>query len=248
MEQFVRRPAVRLTILALSGVVNWYIFIWFFQWLGVPDAHFIASALLISVLVHELGHAYAMRRSGIQSVVVFFVIAGGTVPLDIEKQEKLRDGKKAGIFLAGMFGNVLVGCVAVVLESYGYLSRSHLDLVLNMNAGLILFNMIPIAGFDGSRFVRLLFHSVLKEWDTVLFQITAVPVAMAMMVLLYMRGDIPIAMPLILLELFFKSRNHDTNVRGTMHRDEQVYWAVVYALLVVVSVIVFNHTSTWSRV
>jgi Zn-dependent protease len=242
----IRHPFARVLITIASGVGNWFAFVWLFREIGIPNPTFEASALLVSVLVHECAHAIAMKLYGVPSLIVFFVIAGGTSPLDTETYERLRDGRKAGIALAGMLGNVAVACVAIVLGVQGYLTHGQVDHLLNMNAALVLFNMIPILGFDGSRFVRLLFHNINPAWDVELFELTAVPVAVAMMVLLYLKGGVTIAIPLILVELYFKSRRHNTAVRGTMNRDEQLYWGIVYAVLVVGAIIVFTHTSNWS--
>lgn len=241
-------PFVRFVILVVSGVLNWYAFVWIATKMGIHRPEFEATALLVAVLVHELAHATAMWRHGIKSVVFFAVILGGTSPLDMDEFDKLRDGRKAEIMIAGLFGNVAVGCAAVVLGAMRYLTQVEVDYVLNMNAALVLFNMVPILGFDGSRFIRLLFHNINPDWDVPLFELTAAPVAVAMMVLLYIKGSVTIAIPLILVELFFKSRHHDTSVRGTMNREEQIYWGIVYATICVAAIVVFTHTNTWNRI
>jgi Zn-dependent protease len=130
----------------------------------------VVSALLffLSVLLHELGHAFEARRSGIGITGIDLWMFGGVAKLE-------RDSKSAGEeFRVAIAGPLVTLAIAVVCWVAGWAIAGggassealRLDAVPNdealavigylgfVNAALLLFNLIPGFPLDGGRVAR----------------------------------------------------------------------------------------------
>ena len=116
----VQRPPLTMAndpknILAIPGV-NDFIPFTFAVWFG----------LLITMIVHEFGHAILCRVEGIRvksmGVLLAAIPIGAFVEPDEEDQEKTTGLKKMRMFGAGITNNILVGilCFAVMIALLGF--------------------------------------------------------------------------------------------------------------------------------
>jgi Zn-dependent protease len=115
------------------------------------------ACMLVSILVHELGHAFAARtfRSNVTSVVL--TVLGGFCAYD--REPKVR-WKRIAIALAGpAAGFLLLGFVEALQAAYNwselnlYTGFAYSDLwFINLVWGL--FNLLPIWPLDGGRVSR----------------------------------------------------------------------------------------------
>ncbi|HEY3449614.1 MAG TPA: site-2 protease family protein [Myxococcales bacterium] len=120
-----------------------------------------AAALFGSVLLHELGHALAARRFGIQTWDITLLPIGGVAQLE---RMPTRPIAEAAIALAGPAVNVaiaaaLAGWIWLVgaaepLEAVGVATGSFATRLAVANLGLALFNLIPAFPLDGGRVLR----------------------------------------------------------------------------------------------
>ncbi len=142
-------------------------------------------AVFISILVHELGHAFAFRFYGINSHIVLYQFGGLTIPTETFsawRPTRSEDPKNTIIISAAgpLAGFVLAGLVIGVLLAFGY----HIPFVFNVLglptppqitkelpplASFFFFNMIlinifwgilnllPIYPLDGGQISRSLF-------------------------------------------------------------------------------------------
>jgi Zn-dependent protease len=131
----------------------------------------VATVLLffVSLIVHELGHAFAARREGIVVDRIELFLFGGITHLG---RDSNSPGEEFRIAAAGPLGTLLFAlvCAAVDLAIVGpsqlwdavRLSYSvhltpvllSLSWLLAMNAAILIFNLIPAYPLDGGRIAR----------------------------------------------------------------------------------------------
>lgn len=125
----------------------------------------------VSLIVHELGHAFAARRHGIEVNRIELFLFGGTTYMSRDAQ---TPGEEFKIAIAGPLGTLLVLIVCVILDvalvgpdrlvhaielkdtiriTPALLSLSWL---LPMNALILCFNLVPAYPLDGGRVARAL--------------------------------------------------------------------------------------------
>lgn len=131
----------------------------------------VAAAVLFfgSILLHELGHAVAARREGIEVAGIDLFIFGGVMKMS-------REGSSAGamfriaaagpavtlliVLLGGALGAVLLGWGGVYdaarLEAQGGTTAVEqlLSLLVALNVILLVFNLIPALPLDGGQILR----------------------------------------------------------------------------------------------
>jgi len=133
----------------------------------------VASALLLfaSIVVHELGHALAARRNGIEVAGITISPLGGFAQLSRESRTPREELEVAGagplatlaIILASLLaGFALLGphrfADAALLRSGAALTPVTLTIsfLVTMNLIVLLFNLIPAYPLDGGRILRAL--------------------------------------------------------------------------------------------
>jgi Zn-dependent protease len=122
-----------------------------------------------SIVLHELGHALAARRSGIEVAGIDLFFFGGVMKMSRDTD---TPGKEFVVAIAGplvTLGLVIVGSVVGILlaGSQAFLEAARLDgaapsdvalllvsFLVTMNAVLLVFNMVPAFPLDGGRIAR----------------------------------------------------------------------------------------------
>ena len=124
------------------------------------------AAVFLMVLLHELGHALAARRYGIQTRDITLLPIGG-----IARLERMpRDPREEMIVaLAGPAVNVLIAAILYLAlratggvptfvdgasMGEGFFERGFAARLLAVNVWLVLFNLIPAFPMDGGRVLR----------------------------------------------------------------------------------------------
>ena len=114
-------------------------------------------ALLGSVVLHELGHALMARRYGIGTADITLYLFGGVARL--ERMPRAA-GPELLISLAGPAVNfaIVIGLSLLLglADWAGVSTPNLLAVVLQLNLGLGLFNLLPIFPMDGGRVLRAL--------------------------------------------------------------------------------------------
>lgn len=127
-----------------------------------------AGLVFLSILLHELGHAFAARREGIQVLGVDLWFFGGVAKLS---RDARTPGEEARVAAAGPFVTLLVlaASVGVAAASAGGASvweAIRLNVgsddpvfavstwLASVNAFLLLFNLVPAFPLDGGRLAR----------------------------------------------------------------------------------------------
>ncbi len=125
-------------------------------------AGIVAAGFLLSALAHELGHALAARRAGLQGGPVIVYVFGGAAGPDLETQ---RPRDEATVALAGPGVSIAIGLVltalfgiTAVLGDTGSGAATSIGRIaavigaLNLLLGLV--NLLPAYPLDGGRVVR----------------------------------------------------------------------------------------------
>ena len=136
------------------------------QWLiGIA----IALGFLVSVVVHELGHALVGRRYGVEATVIVLGFVGGLAPLSIQASTPRRE---LAIALAGplvslALGGALLGLGlldAVIAPGLGALAGS-LVVLGALNVLLAALSLLPGMPLDGGRVVRAIAWARTRDED-----------------------------------------------------------------------------------
>ena len=135
----------KVGLVAASAASYAYLFTWQF-----------AAVILVSLFVHESGHAWAMKRCGMQVKGMYFIPFLGAAVVS-EGSFKSRWGE-AFIALAGpVWGMALAIAAAVVYETTGEPMWAALA---GWMAMLNLMNLLPINPLDGGRVAKSVAFSI----------------------------------------------------------------------------------------
>lgn len=135
-----------LLVVASAGALTYL-----FSWQG-------ALALMVLLGVHEYGHVFAMKRSGLKVKGIYFIplFGAAAVPRDLWRTRS----QQAFIALSGpLWGSALIVPALVVVAVTG--DRYPLAAAVAMlGAALNLFNLLPISPLDGGRLLAAVFTSI----------------------------------------------------------------------------------------
>jgi Zn-dependent protease len=125
----------------------------------VVDLIFIA-ALAASILMHELAHALAAKKWGVDTRAIFLHVFGGLAWIVDPAVLCVTSGQKMAIFAAGPVSNLVCCCSALLLARLAdsYIVRGLIETIAAINLGMGFFNLLPIWPLDGGQ----LFHAFLS--------------------------------------------------------------------------------------
>lgn len=242
---------IGLVVAVATAALNWWVFYSIAVHFHSQDPWFMATALLASVVVHELGHLSVLEANGIRTYLVFLVILGGAIP-DPSQKARLNHlpwNTKALIYLAGVFGNTLVIIAGLVMMANDAITPQQYQSLVNLNAVLILFNLFPVFIFDGGRFAKVLFDSIPEDKDAMyVFVIWAVYAVAVGTVSLLTHQLYTTGLLVLLWGLHFQAKHDDVNGshnRLAMKSGQIKAWATVYVLLLAVSLYLSTLSKTW---
>ncbi len=117
--------------------------------------------VVVSLMVHELGHAFAARSFGLTNIEITLHQMGGHT-----RRDRFTDRwyKELSINIAGVsagFAIALVCFGAIIILPLGEVTQSWLWLVFRLNVAWGIFNMLPIFPMDGGHALRNLLSAVL---------------------------------------------------------------------------------------
>ncbi len=109
-----------------------------------------AVGFVLSILVHELGHGYAMKRAGVEAGwPIFIPFFGAMIAMKGQPQDRDTEARIAyGGPLAGTVAALLAAALGVALESRILVALAYTGFFLN------LFNLTPFSPLDGGRIAQ----------------------------------------------------------------------------------------------
>ena len=135
-----------------------------FQSGTTPPLLTVAELLLmfLCVLLHELGHALAARRFGIQTREIVLLPIGGVARLERMPEQPLQEvvvalaGPGVNLILATGLATALRGLGVAPEQAIERANKGLLEFLLLANLAMLLFNLIPAFPMDGGRVLRAL--------------------------------------------------------------------------------------------
>ena len=230
-------------VLAVSTAIgNWYAFYAIASLFGSKNPDFIAWALIVSLVVHEIGHMIVLENNGIKTWMFFLVVVGGVGPQkDYEEKYRRMDwSTSAAVSLAGVIGNVFGVFIAFILASQNILNW---DLFLKfacLNGSLIYFNLIPYGKIDGGKFSKSLFDSIPEDQDGKYEWLLKIVIFAGALVITIISGFSFIIIAWIFFWSLGYASNHDdpNGSRDKKAMTERQYerWVVVYGILILLGI------------
>ncbi len=221
----IRRPVVKnalsrifdLFLMIASSFVTWLALFWLYTQIfshsrvSHIDIGLLTTITVISVLGHELGHAFFMERYGLRARILLLIVMGGAFT-SFEKMSTLSWRKQSTITLAGVCVNALIAMISVLLYFCGVLDSDTTRFIAMINGSMIVWNLIPVGPLDGGRFCKLLFNSIPEDQDLTIarhLKRAALPAFMVLLMFVYV--DMMIPMTLTVLGLTKQATHDDPN-------------------------------------
>lgn len=158
-------PGKNQTLKFLASILLFGAFYYFF----ISKDLKIIAWLAIIVLIHELGHYFAMKIFNYEDLSIFFIpllgaIAGGS-------KEKISQKEKAVVLLSGPVPGIIAGVILFFVASHfdnnSLLRLSYAFVLINA------LNLLPIYPLDGGQLLKTLFLGS-RELVTTIFIIASI--------------------------------------------------------------------------
>lgn len=186
-------------------IVSCLAFVLVFGLIGIPWV--LLPALLVILVIHELGHYYAMKFFGYQDTSIFFIPFFGAAAKG--EKEHLRPFEEYIILLAGPLPGILIGIGIFIATLYNPELRSEAWLQQLALFFLIInyFNLFPIYPLDGGKIVQSLLFTHYPKMQFYFFLFSLFLIIMAALALE------SILLGLFGLLLFFNiNQSHKTSI------------------------------------
>lgn len=145
------------------------------------------GVVLLSVLVHELGHAAAFSAFGRRSSVIIYALAGLTISRD---ERPMRDGQAIMVSIAGPFAGAALGLLALWGERTGMgstheLTRVILSDTILVSLGYGLLNLVPMLPLDGGQVMQRIATRIAPDYEHIVPYVISILVAIAAAVVVW---------------------------------------------------------------
>jgi Zn-dependent protease len=123
------------------------------------------AALFGCIVLHELGHALTARHFGIRTRRITLSPLGGIAQLERMSHQPWEEfciaiaGPLVNVAIAGVLGAALFAGYALDAQILETLPGIFVSILLLLNIGMVVFNMIPAFPMDGGRVLRAILAS-----------------------------------------------------------------------------------------
>ncbi|MGG1938400.1 M50 family metallopeptidase [Paenibacillus polymyxa] len=177
---------------------------------SVLTGHFIEIMTLFTlVFIHELGHATAASLLGARLLSIQMLPFGGVAV--IEDQGKLNAWKEIVIALAGPLQNGIMIIILLWLRHVSGLEHDYVNYIIQGNAVIALFNLLPILPLDGGKILQSLISLFFSYHRTLVWTFRA-SIITSLLFCLYgisplLRQDEPLHLNLLAVGIFLLYSN-----------------------------------------
>lgn len=123
-----------------------------FYFLFEPNPSLIAALLLV-ILVHELGHFALMKIFNYSNVKIFFIPLLGAYTSG--KKTNISQSQLSAVILAGPIPGIIIGVILYYMNQE--LQNDTIKMLANIFLFINLFNLLPFMPLDGGRLIETLF-------------------------------------------------------------------------------------------
>lgn len=144
------------------------------------------AIVLVSVILHELGHALMGKAFGLEPSIVLHGM-GGLTYFNGGRAE-VSTGKSIAISLAGPFAGFLFALVVVAAHLVGFrpvhpIAVDAVRLLLWVNVGWGIFNLLPMLPLDGGNVLRSVVRAITKDHGEKIARVLSIAVAVGIALL-----------------------------------------------------------------
>lgn len=146
------------------------------EWAFGRDELTFISALVLVLLIHELGHFIAMRIFGFRDLQMFFIPFFGAA-VSGEKHDA-TGAQRVIVALAGPLPGIVLGIGLMVLfPATNMPPEPFTELIINLLLIINFSNLIPWLPFDGGQVVQILFFSRRPTGELIFRVVTSIMIA-----------------------------------------------------------------------
>jgi stage IV sporulation protein FB len=183
------------------SLIGLLIYALLFYFLFDQNIAYIAAILLV-IVIHEMGHFLFMRLFNYRNVKMFIVPLLGAFTSG--KKQQVSQWQLSLIILAGPVPGILIGCLIFWLN----INLQHQTLNMLANSFLIinLLNCLPIYPLDGGRLIETLFF---KENHIIRLVFGIISIIALLVLFVFLMSPLMLVIPvLIALELYNENKHH----------------------------------------
>lgn len=136
----------------IRSVISLFIYAFLFYFFFNRNIVYVAAVLLV-IIIHEMGHFLFMKLFNYSNVKIFIVPLLGAFTSG--KKQQVSQKQLSLIILAGPIPGIIIGCILLVLNSD--LKNETLSMLCNTFLLINLLNCLPFYPLDGGRLVETLF-------------------------------------------------------------------------------------------
>ncbi|MFZ6036227.1 MAG: hypothetical protein ACOYUK_03740 [Patescibacteria group bacterium] len=210
-----------------------------------------ATILIVSIVVHEIGHAVVLEANGVMTHMFFAIILGGVTYDKRYKhvEARLPWNTKALTYLAGVMGNLVVALAGGMLYWMGLVTAMEALQIVNLNAVLIFYNIFPVWITDGGRFTKIFFDSSPEHMDGHWVFRMLIPIGMAAFFLTIVSPQMFLfTTPVMFWSLHYQATHDDpkgSKNKLAMTQPQRIRWATIYITIFTVGMIMLAYTPDW---
>lgn len=201
-----------------KSIISLVIYAFLFYTIFDKNTSYLA-ALLVVLLIHELGHFFAMKLFNYSNVKLFFIpLLGAYVS---GKKTIISQRQMSIVILAGPLPGIMIGfCLFIVNSLY---PNEQLGMLANIFLFLNLFNLLPFMPLDGGRLIEVLF---LKQNHSIRTVFTIISIAGLAIFSISSQNIFFLIIPVSMtFELIMEIKNQ--KIRNYL-RDENINYTVSY--------------------
>lgn len=235
----------------ITCLISWGVYYGIAVHYQKADPVFIATIVILSLFIHELGHAVVLELNGVQTKMFFAVIGAGVMPQPqaVPKFKQLSWETMAKLSLAGVIGNLVFVGLSYGANLVGVISASQFGRIAALNGNLIFFNLLPFGLVDGGRFTNALFDSLPEDLDLPFARVTGYAIlAVAIAVTLITPYSFLIIGWLFLWGVIQKAKHdnaHGSYDQRAMSIADCRTWSAVYVALAIIGLLLMLVRKNW---